>query len=166
VIFKPAAGALLLLVACALWPARAADTLRPGKWEYTVTTRTADLPQLPPGVKLPPNLHLHIGRGGMTVSHTGCLRTSDPAAALAKPHGPGAAHSQCTVERMQRSGGTITWATTCTMPDGVLHSEGTAHYTGERIEADFRTRTTRPDGPPMKATSHVVGRYLGPCDEK
>ena len=163
---KPAAGALLLLAPCVLMPAQAADTVRPGKWEYTVTTRMANLPQLPPGVKLPPNIHLHIGHGGMTVSHTSCVRASDPTAALARPLGPGAAKCHCKIDRIERSGGTISWATTCAMPEGTLHSQGTAHYTRDRMEADFTSRTTRPDGPPLDATSHVVGRYLGPCDRK
>ena len=165
-ILKPAAGALLLLAGLALMPARAADTVRPGRWEYTVTTRMANLPQLPPGVKLPPNVHLHIGRGGMTVTHTSCVRSSDPTAALARPHGPGARKSRCSVDRLQRRGGTVSWATTCTMPEGTLHSEGTAHYTGERMEADFTSRTTRPGAPPIDASSHVEGRYLGPCGKR
>lgn len=163
---KPALGALLLLAAGVVAPARAADTIRPGRWEFTVTTRMANLPALPKGIKLPRNLQLEIGQGTITVRRTSCVRSSDPTAELAKPHGPGAKKSRCTVERLQRNGGTITWATTCTAPAGTLHSEGTAHYSGAQMEADFTSRTTRPDGPPIDASSHVVGHYLGPCGGK
>jgi hypothetical protein len=160
------AGPLLLaLAAAAPIAAEAADGIKPGKWEYTITTQMPNLPnlpQLPPGVQLPPNVQM--GAGGLSATHTSCVTASDPAAELSKPRGPGAAQSRCNVERMNRSGGTISWVTACTMPDGTSHSEGTARYSGDRREATTKTRTSRGNGPPMEVSNHVVGRYLGPCD--
>jgi len=164
---KPAAGALLLLFSGGVLPALAADMMRPGKWEYTVTTQMPNMPQmpqLPPGVRLPPNVQMHAGGGGMTATHTKCVTSTDPAAELSKPQGPGAAESRCNVEKMNRSSGTVSWFATCTTPDGTSRSEGTARYSADRMEADTKTRTTHGNGPPMEVTNHVTGRYLGPCD--
>jgi hypothetical protein len=141
-------------------PGGAADTIRPGKWEYTVTSQMPNLPQTP---QLPPNVRMPAG-GGMTATHTSCVTSSDPATELSKPHGPAAAQSRCNIERVDRSAGMVSWATTCTIPDGVSRSEGTARYTGEHMEANTRTRTTRQNGAPLEVSNHIVGRYLGPCD--
>jgi hypothetical protein len=155
--------AAAVLVAAAL-PAGAADGIRPGKWEYTVTTQMQNAPKPPPDVQLP-NVPMPAG-GGMTATHTNCVTSNDPAAELSKPRGPAAAQSRCTVERIDRTGGTVSWVTTCTNPDGVSRSEGKARYTGERVEADSRTRTTHQNGAPLEVSNHIVGRYLGPCDAR
>jgi|SRR5579884_1578953 len=158
-------AALLPLALLVVAPAQAADAIRPGKWEYTVTTQMPNMPQLPPGVQLPPNVHIQQGPGGMAVTHTSCVTAADPTAELSRPHGPNAAQSQCKVERMDRNGGTVSWVTTCTTPDATVHSEGTARYSGDRMDASFRSRTTpRRGGQPMEASNTVTGRYLGPCD--
>lgn len=159
-----AAAVLLLLALPAAPPARAADTIRPGKWEYTVTARLPNLPP-PPGATAPGNGQLPAG-GGMTATHASCLESSDPVAELSKPRGPNAAQSRCRVEKMNRTGNAVSWVTSCTTPDGTSRSEGTAHYTGDLMEADTKTRTTRQNGPPLEVTNHVTGRYLGPCDAR
>src|ERR1051325_2832761 len=102
----------------------------------------------------------------MTPTRTPSLPSSDPTAELAKPQGPNAAASQCKVEQMNRSGSTVSWVTTCPTADGTTRSEGTAHYSGDHMEADTKTQTTHRNGPPMEVTNHVTGRYLGPCDSR
>jgi hypothetical protein len=149
------------LIAAAV-PAGAADGIRPGKWEYTVTTRMPDMPPAP-GAQLPPNVQMPAA-AGMTATHTNCVTSNDPAAELAKPHGPATAQSRCNVEKMDRSGSSASWVTTCASPDHVSRSEGTARYTGERVEADSRTRTTSRNGAALEVSNHIIGRYLGPCD--
>jgi hypothetical protein len=143
------------LIAAAL-PA-AADGIRPGKWEYTVTAQMPNMPQLPPKVQVP-------AAGGMTATHTSCVTSNDPAAELSKPRGPAAGQSRCNVERIDRTVGAVSWVTACTIPEGVSRSEGTARYTADRVEADSRTRTTHQNGAPLEVSNHIVGRYLGPCD--
>ena len=164
---KIVAGFMATVAHAAALPAGAADGIRPGKWEYTVTTQMPNMPQvqqLPPGVQLPPNAQMPAS-GGMTATHASCVTSTDPAAELAKPHGPASATSRCNVERTDRSGTTVSWATACTAPDGgVSRTEGAARYTGERMEANTRTRTTRQNGVPLEVSNHIVGRYLGPCD--
>src|SRR5580700_6768232 len=84
-----AAGALLGVGFSALTLADAADPIKAGKWEYTVTAQMPNMPQLPPGVKLPPNVQIGAGPGGgMTVTHTSCVASGDPTAELRRPHGP------------------------------------------------------------------------------
>lgn len=153
---------MLVVVMTVAFPAGAADGIRPGKWEYTVTTQMPNLPQLPPGVQPPSGGQ--SAAGGMTATHTRCVTSTDPAAELTKPQGPAAAHSSCNIERIDRRGATVSWATSCTTPDGVSRSEGTARYTGDRVDADSRTRTTPRNGGAMEVANHIVGRYLGPCD--
>ena len=84
-----AATALFAIALPTATGAQAADPIRAGKWEYTVTTQMPNMPQLPPGVKLPPNVQVGAGAGGgMTVTHTSCVTASDPTAELRRPHGP------------------------------------------------------------------------------
>lgn len=164
-----AATAILLFAALQL-PAPAAfaqtaDSVRPGKWEYTVTTQMpGGLPQLPPGVKLPPNVQVPtqgVG-GGMTQTHTTCIAGGDPTEELRRPRGA----SKCTMDRMQRSGGSIVWAMTCATQNGTLHSEGTGRYTADTLEVSIKSRTIARQGMPLEVSNHVTGRYLGPCDNK
>ena len=60
-----------------------------------------------------------------------------------------------------RKAGTVTWTTECTTPQGTVRSEGAAHYAGERMEATFKSRTSR-GGAPSEASEHVTGYRLGP----
>jgi uncharacterized protein DUF3617 len=158
---------VLLAILPALTAAQAAEAVKPGLWQYTVTMQMPQMPQLPPGVKLPPNLQMQTGPGGMTVTNKSCVSAADPTAELSKPHGPPGTQGDCTVDKTERHGGTISWATTCTMPGGaVRQSAGTAHYQGDQMEADFTSRVTSAGGSPIETKSHVSGRYLGPCQGK
>ncbi|HEX5319309.1 MAG TPA: hypothetical protein VFW46_09140 [Stellaceae bacterium] len=51
-------------------------------------------------------------------------------------------------EKMERKGGTVSWATECTTPQGTIRSEGTAHYGGDRMVATFKSRTAQGGTPP------------------
>jgi hypothetical protein len=163
---KWALAALLAIVWAGIGAAHAADAVKSGNWEYTTTLQMPHMPQLPPGVQLPPNVHMQGDAGGMTVTSTHCISAGDPIAGLNGPHGAEAAGMQCKSDRMDRSGSTVSWAGTCTTPDGGrVHSEGTAHYDGDQMEADVKTQTTSPQGgAPRKTSLHVTGRYLGPCN--
>jgi hypothetical protein len=160
------AGSLVAGASVVLAQAPGPDTIKPGKWEYTVTTRMPNMPKLPPGIQLPPNVQIQTGAGGMTIKNTSCVTSADPTAELRKPHGPRGADGQCKVEKMENKGNTVSWLTTCTTPNSTVHSEGTARYTGETMEADLKNRTSGQGAPANEVTSHVVGRYLGPCDSK
>jgi len=158
--------ALLAILWAGFGAAHAADMVKPGSWEYTTTMQMPNMPPLPPGVQLPPGVHMQSGPGGMTVTSTHCVTVGDPIAGLNQPHGPAGAGMQCSNDRMERNGSTVSWTGTCTMPDGgTVHSQGTAHYAGDRMEADVKTSTTPPQGGASTNTSmHVTGRYLGPCN--
>ena len=157
---------LPLLVATVL-SARAQEPIKTGKWEYTITMQMPNMPQLPPGVQLPPNVQMGSGPGGMSATHTSCVNASDPTEELRRPHGPaGSSQAQCKVERMERNGGSISWASTCVSAEATVHSEGTAQYSGDRMAANLNTRTTHANGPSIQASQHVVGHYLGPCDTR
>jgi len=57
---------------------------------------------------------------------------SNPIPPDAKMPRGGERNGQCGVEKMERKGGTVSWATECTTPQRTIRSEGTAHYDGDR----------------------------------
>ncbi len=143
--------------------AYAADGIKAGKWEFSAQVQMPNMPKLPPGVQLPPGIN--IGPKGVDVTRTSCVDSATPMPAdmhQSKPNG------QCKVAKVDISGGTVRWESTCTQPsDGTtVHSEGVAHYDGEAMSADVKTVVTSPGGPPNVTTQHVTGHYLGPCDAK
>lgn len=130
-----------------------ASGIKPGKWEFTTSMQNMAMPKLPPGVKLPPNVHL----GPQGSSYTTCITSTHPV-----PHQQG--HT-CTINRMTRSGDTVTWAATCATPEGPMHASGQAIYSGETMHS-----TTTIDGAPGSAmplhmTQSTTGHYMGPCAE-
>jgi len=145
---------LTVLAAAAAGPAYAQDAVKRGRWEFTSQLQTPAMPQMPPGVSLPPGVQAPPG-GGMSATHTSCI---DPEKAV--PTDP---RSECRVDGMQRNGGTITWSTTCTTPQGTVRSEGVAHYRGDTMEGTMTTRVPTANGQTMDNTQRITGRYLGPC---
>jgi len=156
------AGALLLLAVVA-GPVYAADGIKAGKWEFSAQVQVPNMPKLPPGVQLPPGVN--IGAGGVNVTRTQCVDSANPMPA--DMHERNQQHGQCKVAKMDSSGGTIRWETTCTPDDGtVVQSHGTARYLGDSMEADIKTVVVSKGGPPQETAQHVKGRFLGPCDGK
>jgi hypothetical protein len=152
--------AIAFAVGVAAGAALAGDQIKAGKWEFNVTVQVPNMPKLPPGVQLPPGVH--VGAGGIATSHTSCLTESDPIPPDAKMPRGGERNGQCGVEKMERKGGTVSWATECTTPQGTIRSEGTAHCDGDRMEATFESRTAQ-GGAPSETSEHVTGHGLGPC---
>jgi hypothetical protein len=152
----------LVMLTLTLTTVRADDAIKPGKWQYTMTLQMPDMPQLPPGVKLPNGVRL--GRGGMTVTRTSCVTSADPTEELRKLQTRVASKGQCNTERLEHAGGTVTWAMTCARPEATVHIEGTAHYSGQQMEADIRSRIAVRGAAAQQTSAHVTGRYRGPCD--
>ena len=152
------------LVIFAVGSAHAADAIKAGKWEFSVQAQMPNLPKLPPGVQLPPGIN--IGPKGVNVTRTSCVDSATPMPA--DMHQSNQQHGQCKVAKLDSSGGTVRWESTCTQPsDGTtVHSEGVAHYDGDAMTADVKTIVTSPGGAPNATTQHVIGHYLGPCDAK
>jgi hypothetical protein len=153
----------IVLVALAAGPASAADAIKAGKWEFAAQVQVPNMPKLPPGVTLPPGVN--IGPGGINVTRTSCVNSATPMPADMRP--PNQQHDQCKVGGVTNIGGTVTWESTCTQPDGsVVHSDGVAHYSGDRMEATMKTRVSGGTGGTNETTQHVTGHYLGACDAK
>jgi uncharacterized protein DUF3617 len=157
-----AIGLAALAVLCTA-TARAEDAIKAGKWEFSAQVQVPNMPKLPPGVTLPPGVN--IGAGGINVTRTSCIDTATPMPADMRP--PSQQHGQCKVDKLENSGGNVRWETTCSQPDGsVLHSEGTAHYAGDKMEATMKTRVSGGTGGMNESSQHITGRYLGACDAK
>jgi hypothetical protein len=152
-------GALLAIATTALTSAHGDDAIKPGKWQYTVSVQMPQMANLPPDVKLPKGVELRVG--GMTITHTDCLATGDPAEAVRRLDT--AAKGRCNIERMDRAGSTFNWSMSCGKSDAVVHIDGTARYSGTRMEADIIAHANIHGASPGASTAHVTGHYLGPC---
>lgn len=153
---------VLLAVGFASGPARAEDQIKPGQWEFHVQVAMPNMPKLPPGVQLPRGVQM--GAGGMTVTHTSCVTNANPIPPDGHGPKPGAHDDQCKVGKIDRAGGSISWVIDCQTPQNTSHTEGTAHYAGDTMEATFKTRVKQ--GAVTNETSqHVTGHYVGPCEK-
>ncbi|HML09957.1 MAG TPA: DUF3617 family protein [Stellaceae bacterium] len=153
----------VVLAALAAGSAYADDAIKAGKWEFSAQVQMPNMPKLPPGVQLPPGVN--IGAGGVSVTRTSCVDSATPMPA--DMHQSGQQHGQCKVAKLDSSGGTVRWESTCLPSDGTtVHSEGVAHYNGDTMEADMKTVVTSSNGQATETTQHVTGHYLGPCDAK
>ena len=156
------AAIVLFAAVLAAGQAGAEDQIRPGKWEFHVQIAMPNMPKLPPGVHLPAGMQM--GAGGMSVTRTSCVTSSNPLPPDSRMPKPGDKSSQCKVVKMDRHGGSISWIMDCESQQGGAHIEGDAHYNGDTMEATFKTRTNK-GGAPAESSQHVTGRYLGPCDK-
>src|SRR5437588_6576445 len=145
--------ALALMAAMSFVPVRAADAVKPGKWEFGAQVQAPAMPQPPPGASLPSGVQLQSG--GMSASHTMCVEPDKAVPTDPRP--------ECRIERMTRNGGTVNWATTCTTGQGNVRSEGVAHYSGDTMDATLTTHVPQAGGRAMETTQRITGRYLGPC---
>jgi hypothetical protein len=134
--------------------AGAAETIKPGRWEFTSQMQMPGGAQLPPGVSVPQGVQARPG-GGMSATHTSCI---DPDKAVPTDPRP-----ECKVDRMRREGATITWSTSCTTAQGTVRSDGVARYAGNSMEATLTTHVPGQGGAVMNTTQRITGRYLGPC---
>ncbi len=149
---KVAPSIVLSLLLGAAGAAQAADEIRPGKWEFTTQTQMPNMPpmpQMPPGMSLPPGMSMGAG-GAMTMTHTSCVESSKPV-----PDNPG---HDCKIDKMERNGGTVTWAMTCKSPEGPVKSDGVAHYNGDKMDATIATRMSG-----QTVSQRITGRHVGPC---
>jgi len=153
VTIKSVFGAAALLASCGL-AAHAADTIKPGRWEFTSQMQAPAMPQLPPGTQLPPGMQMPQG-GGMSASHTSCIDAD-----RAIPTDP---RPECKVQSLQRDGSTINWTTVCTTPQGAVQSSGAARYSGDTMQANMTTQIPQAGGRFMTTTQRITGRYLGAC---
>jgi len=153
-----------LLGVLTIGSAHAADGIKAGKWEFSAQVQVPNMPKLPPGITLPPNIN--IGPGGINVTRTSCVDSATPTPADMRP--PNQQHGQCKVTKLDNNGGTVKWETTCTQADNgtVVHAEGVAHYAGDTMEATMKTQVTGNNGSANESTQHITGHYLGPCDAK
>jgi hypothetical protein len=145
-----ARGILLAALLAGIAPAgaQAADAVKAGKWQFTTQMQL-------PAMRSPAGGQSAAG-SGQPMTHTACIDAAHPIPVEA----------QCKLDDMRQNGGTVTWAMTCNMPQGPIHSTGSARYVGETMEASLTARVPGPNGQPIDAPGRITGRYLGPCDAR
>lgn len=122
--------------------ARAANEIREGEWQFTTHLQL-------PGMPLSSG-----GDQGMT--RTACIDAANPIPP--DPH--------CTLGKVERNGGAVTWSMTCNAPQGPIQAAGRARYSGETMEATLTTRVPGPNGQAVDSPGRVAGHYVGPCNQK
>jgi PPOX class probable F420-dependent enzyme len=148
----------IVLAALLAGSADAADAIKAGKWEFAAQVQVPNMPKLP-GVTLPPGIN--IGPGGINMTRTSCVTASTPLPADIHP--PTQQHGDCKVAKLDSSGGTVRWESTCAQPDGgVVHSEGVAHYTGDTMEASVKTRISGGGNPPNETMGRAMANETPP----
>lgn len=154
----------IAVLALATSAAAVAAEPREGKWEYTSTMKMdggaamPQQPQLPPGVKLPPGVQMpQFGPKGMTMKHSSCLTKDDLV--------PKDKNGECTVDKFDRKGNTVTWAATCNTPKGKAKGQGTATYTETTMTSSMTSNIDDQEMGKVKMTQEMTGRYVGPCDK-
>jgi hypothetical protein len=131
-----------------------ADTVKPGQWEFTSQMQMPGGMQLPPGVQAPSGTSMQPG-AGMRSTYRACIDSEK-----AVPSDPRGA---CKIDNVRRNGATVTWTGTCATGQGAVRSEGTAHYSGDRMQANLTTHVPGANGQTMKTTQHITGHYIGAC---
>lgn len=128
--------------------AHAADGIKAGKWEFT-TQLQLPAQQSPAGGQSGPG-------SGQPMTRTNCIDSAHPIPVEA----------QCKLDNMHRSGEAVTWAMTCNLPQGAVHSTGTAHYAGDTMTSTLTAQAPGPSGNLVNTPGQITGRYLGPCEER
>jgi uncharacterized protein DUF3617 len=139
----------------------AADSggVKPGQWEFT-TRLDASAPQPPPGsqssqTQSPQATPL---QGGGDATYLSCIQSDRPVPFQFDG-------AQCKLDRRERQGPRITWSMTCTNPQGAVHSDGTAQYRGDTMDATLINHFPAASGTMTDLTQRITGRYLGPCPQ-
>jgi hypothetical protein len=134
--------------------ASAADEIRDGKWQFTTEM------QMPTTAQPPTSGQAGLA-GNTKMTRIACINRENPVPAATERD------VQCKVDKMQRNGGTVTWAMTCTPPQGTpVRSDGVAHYAGATMEGTFTTHMIAPNGKPADNPGRISGRYVGACETR
>ena len=130
--FRSAVFALVAVAALAV-PGEAQEAMRAGLWQFTAQDQS--------------------GTSSGSTSFTSCI---DPARSV--PTDP---QLSCNVGGVNRSGPNITWAMTCTVPQGTFNSKAVAQYRGGTMAGTITTDVPVIGG---QMVQQISGRYLGPCN--
>lgn len=134
--------ALLALMIGSAIPARAADAIKGGNWEFTSQLQ---------------------GLAGAAAPSGGVVGSTQMLCINAERAVPTDPRQGCTIDRTQRNGGTVSWTGTCTTPQGKVRSEGVAQYSGDTMQATLTTHIPQPNGNTLDTSQRITGRYRGAC---
>ena len=121
----------------------AAQSMRPGEWEFTNTMSSPMLPKPQSGTA------------------KRCLSkedAEDPTRFASSDKTQG-----CTITPGAKAAGSYKWSISC--PDQGVSGNGSVRYSSNQMEADIRMLVSM-QGQKTEMNSRVSGRYLGPCPQK
>ena len=145
-------------VLCLAGTAKADDSIKEGRWEFTTEVQMEGMPQmpeLPPGVKLPPGMSMSAKGNTMRTTMNKCVTKQDMV-----PSDEG--KKNCKVTKMDRRGNTVSWRVECQEGGTRTTGDGTATYTGNTMQSKM-VMTTQSGGHSSRQEMKTTGRYLGAC---
>ena len=135
-----------LLVAVALllaWTVGASAEWKEGLWEITSKVEMPGMPKDMPASTM-----------------RQCMTKKDTAPAPASKDGS----TECTKKEQKISGDTVTYAMECKNKDGsIVDVKGKMTFKGSSFDGSGVTTVTQKGQQPMKITSKMSGKYIGPC---
>ncbi len=141
----------------------AADSggVKPGQWEFTTRLDASATPQPPPGTQSPqtqsPPQATQLPSGG-GATYLSCIQSDQPVPFQFDG-------AQCKLDNRERQGPRIIWSMICTNPQGAVHSDGTAQYHGDTMDATLINHFPAANGTVTDLTQRITGRYLGACPQ-
>ncbi len=133
--------AILVTAICCCPPSMAEDApevnMNPGLWEWTTEMNIPNMPQKMPA----------------TVNRK-CLTKEDLVPATKKPG------QECDIKELKTSKDSVSWALTCTSPQGPVASTGQMFYDGDSAHGEVKVNAQG-----MMMSSKMSGKRLGPCEE-
>jgi uncharacterized protein DUF3617 len=137
---------LAALTAVASTSAQAEQTIQAGLWQFTSEGG------------LPASAIISAPSGSQSQVASGFTNCIDPARSV--PIDP---KFSCQVNSMNNRDGAVTWATTCTTPQGTFQTRGAAQYSADSMTGTLSTYVPMVGG---QITQRISGRYLGPCSAR
>ena len=118
---------------CFIGQAHAQEAARAGLWQFVSQDQS--------------------GGSSASSSFTKCI---DPARSV--PTDP---QVSCNVTGVNRNGTAVSWAMTCTVPQGTFNSKAVAQYRGGTMDGTITTDVPMLGG---QMVQRISGRYLGACN--
>ena len=153
---------LVLTLLCL--PTLASAEIKYGLWSFDTTMSMPDMPkmpanmpQLPPGVKLPPGMNMpKMTDGGMQMTFQHCVTKDNVVPKNNKDK------EDCKIDKMTRSGDTVSATMVCKTPHGEMKGAFSGSYSGNTMKSTTDISGTS-HGHPINMHQETTGKYLGAC---
>lgn len=154
---------LILTLLCT--PTLAFAEIKYGLWSFdtemtmpNMPKMPANMPQMPPGVKMPPGMSMPkmTAGGGMQMTFQHCITKEQ----LVPKNDKG--KEDCKIDKMNVVGDTVNATMICKTPHGEMTGKFSGAYSGDSMHSTMDISGTA-QGHPMNMHQETTGKYLGAC---